>query len=37
MLLKISSLTCKGVFYRPKHLKRRPPMEWNFEGLEMYK
>ena len=34
MLQKISSLTCKCVFHRPKHVKRRPPMEWNFEGLD---
>ena len=36
MLQKISSLTCKCVFYIPKHVRRRPPMELNFEGLEMY-
>ena len=36
--LKVLSLQCKQVFYRPKHnVKRGDRMELNFEGLEMQK
>ena len=33
--LKVSSLACKGVFYRQEHNVKGDPMELNFEGLEM--
>ena len=32
--LKVSSLACKRVFYRPKDNANKGPMELNFEGLE---
>ena len=32
--LKVSSLVCKCVFYRPEH-KQRDAMELNFKVLEM--
>ena len=36
--LKVSSLACKCVFYRPEHnAKGEYPMELNFESLEMQK
>ena len=35
--LKASSLTCKCVFYRPKHNAIGVPNELNYEGLEMQK
>ena len=36
--LKVSSLTCKCVFYRPEHDTKEGPHEtMNFEGLEMQK
>ena len=35
--LKVSSLACKSVFYRPEHNVKGRPMELNFEGLEMPK
>ena len=35
--LKMPSLACKCVFYRPEHSANGPPMELNFEGLEMQK
>ena len=35
--LKVSSLACKCVFYRPEHDAKADPMELNFEGLEMQK
>ena len=33
--LKVSSLTCTYVFYRPEHNGKGDPMELNFEGLDM--
>ena len=34
--LKMSSLTCKWIFYRPElNAKWGGPMELNFEGLEL--
>ena len=35
--LKMSSLACRCVFYRPEHNAKGEPMELNFEGLEMQK
>ena len=35
--LKLSSLECKCVFYRPEHNAKGEPIELNFEGLEMQK
>ena len=36
--LKVSSLPCKQVFYKPKHnVKREDCMELNFKGLEIQK
>ena len=37
--LKVPSLACKYVFYRPEHNTKGggDPMELNFEGLEMQK
>ena len=36
--LKVLSLTCKRVFYRPEHnAKGDDPMELNFKDLEMQK
>ena len=35
--LKVSSLACKCVFYRPEHNAKGVPMEMNFEDLEMQK
>ena len=35
--LKVSSLACKCVFYRPDHDAKEGPMELNFEGLKMQK
>ena len=36
--LKVSSLTCNCVFYRPEqNTQRAPPMELHFEGVEIKK
>ena len=35
--LKVSSLVCKCVFYRPEHNPKGDPRQLNFEGLEMQK
>ena len=36
--LKVSSLSCECLFHRPEDFANRgPPMELNFEGLEMQK
>ena len=35
--LKVSSFTCKYVFYRPEHNAKRGSTKLNFEGLEMQK
>ena len=35
--LKMPSLTCKCVFYRPEDNARTDPTELNFEGLEIAK
>ena len=35
--LKVPSLACKCVFYRPEHNVNKDPIELNFEGLEMHK
>ena len=35
--LKMSSLECRCVFYRPENNAKRGPMELNFEGLEIQK
>ena len=31
----VSSLACKGAFYRPERIAKGDPMELNFEGLEI--
>ena len=33
--LKMSSLKCKCVFYRPELNAKRDPIKLNFEGLEI--
>ena len=33
--LKVSSLTCKYVFYRPELMQRWNPIELNFASLEI--
>ena len=35
--LKVLSLVCKCVFYRPEHNAKRGPLELNFKVLEMEK
>ena len=35
--LKMSSFSCKCVFYRPEDNAQGYPMELNFEGLKMQK
>ena len=35
--LKVPSLACKWVFYRPEHNVKEDPIELNFERLEMHK
>ena len=35
--LKVPSLTCKCVFYRPELNVKAVTMEWNFTSLETYK
>ena len=35
--LKMSSLTCKYVFYRQEHSANGDLMELNFQGLDMQK
>ena len=35
--LKVSSLACKYLFYRPEHNAKGDPKELNFEGFEMQK
>ena len=35
--LKVSSLSCKCVFYRSEHNAKWGPNEMNFKGLEMEK
>ena len=35
--LKVSSLVCKCVFYRPEYNTKEGPMKLNFEGLETTK
>ena len=35
--LKVSSLTCKCVFYRPEHNSKGGTIDLNFESLEIQK
>ena len=35
--LKVPSLACKCVFYRPEHDAKEDPIKLNFERLEMHK
>ena len=35
--LKMSSLPCKYVFYRPEYYEKRDTTEFSFEALEMQK